>query len=81
VAIDHLEKTGVRLLGWEALLSSRHGESPYRLLQGSGDLSGLDKATAADVTRSQIEASLKDPYYTSDEPTAELYFVITVDAV
>ena len=70
----------MRILGWEALLSSANGEPPYTLLQSSGDLSKFSKAEAATVTRRQIEQATDAPDYRSEQPNTALYFIITVDA-
>ncbi len=79
-AIEHLQRHGVKLLGWEALRSSAHGGPPYMLLQGSADISRLSPRESAAACRVQIDAALHDPYYGSEGSTSTLYFILTVDA-
>lgn len=81
LAIDVLEKQGIRILGWEGWVQGQngrigHGNAP----QGTVSLDDLSVSQAADVCRRTIREDWERWQRDNPQSSSQLYFCITCAA-
>jgi len=79
-ALDHLDRKGKRVLGWEGWLRYADGSCGHSAQhQGTVSLEALTAEQAVALCRETIAEAQTDWSRHPERPDAELYFCITVD--